>query len=95
MVARQSHFSLFLGNSNASLKTMFLVSALKFFAFGVVSAVLGGFLTYVAQRIHLGAIIKTGGSSKAGFWVGNIGVVFVLASIGLFAIGVYQASCAF
>jgi len=85
----------FLGNSNGNVKTIFLVSALKLFSGGVVSATFGGFLTYVAQRLHLGSVASAGRGSNAGFWVGNVGVFFVLSSIGLFAFGIYKASCAF
>ena len=85
----------FLGNTNGNIKTIFLVAALKLFSSGIVFATLGGFLTYVAQRLHLASISKNGAGSKAGFWLGNLGVFLVFVSICLFAAGVYKASCAF
>lgn len=85
----------FMGNTNSNIKVIFLVGALKFFSAGVISATFGGFLTYVAQRLHLGSIIKNSAGSPAGLWVGNVGVFLVFVSICFFAVGVYKASCAF
>lgn len=85
----------FMGNTNGNIEVIFLVGALKFFSTGVTSATLGGFLTYVAQRLHLGSIIKNGTGSPPGLWLGNLGVFLVFLSICLFATGVYKASCAF